>query len=70
MPSGESVEPLRFADDDDADDLVASVAASVPTMMTKTKMAAGRSTKITATACGIALKTQTMTTRSTPTLPS
>jgi hypothetical protein len=39
-------------------------------MMTKMKMVAGRSTKITATACGIAPKTRTTTTRSTPTLPS
>ncbi|HJP86349.1 MAG TPA: hypothetical protein VJ852_10190 [Gemmatimonadaceae bacterium] len=46
---------------------VASVAASGPTTMTKTKMAAGRSTKITAIACGTALKTRTMMTKSTPT---
>jgi hypothetical protein len=50
--------------------VVASVAASVPTMMTKTKMVAGRSTRITATGCGTALKMLMMTRRWTPTLRS
>jgi hypothetical protein len=42
---------------------VASVAASVPTTMTTTRMVAGRSMRITAIAFGIALKTRMMTKR-------
>jgi hypothetical protein len=49
---------------------VASVAASVPTMTTMMRTVAGQSTKITAIASGIALKTRTMTKRLTLTLPS
>jgi hypothetical protein len=49
---------------------VASVAASVPTKTMRTRTGAGRSTKITATASGIALKMRTMMKKSTPTLLS
>jgi hypothetical protein len=48
---------------------VASVAASVPTTMTRTRMVAGRSMKIIAIASGTALKTQMMTKRSIPMRP-
>jgi hypothetical protein len=48
----------------------ASVAASDPTMTTKTRMVAGRSMKITATASGTALRMRTTTRSRTPTLRS